>query len=572
MALRVEQRLLQDKTIYEWPREDSNEGDGHNELNQNLDFASFQADYIDIIPSKWTAITMTLSETREEIIICKIRTGQAPLVLRLPLNRSNSLESEEESFGFDEGKAELQDIIRLTNESTHGAQDLSQKGARTKWWDARIALDARLKDLLTNIENIWLGGFRGIFSQEAQNQGLLARLQQSLQRILDKHLPSRQKVGSRNHPARLQFDQRVIELFVGLGDPSDAHDLDEPLMDLLYFIVDILQFHGERNAYDEVDFDSVRILRSSYQTVRYADSSQIAVETTDALRHYHQAVHDENASQPEQHTILILDRHLHCFPWESLPCLRGNAVSRLPSLGCLRDRILLQRNSEGSSDSSPSADDRIYVNRTVGASILNPGGDLKATQSKFEQPLRDLSSWETSIQKEPTEAEMKSFLENREIVLYFGHGSGSQYIRSRTIKKLDRCAVALLMGCSSGTLTEAGDFESYGTPTNYMHAGSPAVLATLWDVTDKDIDRFSQTVLEEWGLFGKSQQPLSSSPTKRSAKQKGKSNVSNAQCVSNGERLQVSLDEAVSRGRDSCILKYLNGAAPVVYGVPVFLS
>ena len=226
-------------------------------------------------------------------------------------------------------------------------------------------------------------------------------------------------------------------------------------------------------------------------------------------------------------------------------------------------------------DHEAQSGDKLYVSRKMGASVLNPGGDLSATQSKFEEPLQDLLGWETVVQKEPSESEMKSLLEDHEVFLYFGHGSGSQYIRSRTIKRLDRCAVALLMGCSSGAMTEAGDFESYGTPMNYMHAGSPAVLATLWDVTDKDIDRFSQTVLEEWGLFGKPRPALSSSPVKRSTKQKGKSkavDVHESEELRGEEKGQVSLDEAVSRGRDSCILKYLNGAAPIVYGVPVFLS
>lgn len=230
-----------------------------------------------------------------------------------------------------------------------------------------------------------------------------------------------------------------------------------------------------------------------------------------------------------------------------------------------------QQDKEGQ-DSLPSFGDRINVNRNNGASVLNPGSDLKNTQSKFEGPLQNLPGWETLVQKEPTESELKALLENREVLLYFGHGSGSQYIRSRTIKRLERCAVALLMGCSSGALTEAGDFESYGTPMNYMHGGSSAVLATLWDVTDKDIDRFSQTVLEEWGLFEKSQPPVASSPVKQSVKQKAKSKVNNIQEARNEGKLAVSLDEAVARGRDSCILKYLNGAAPVVYGVPVFLS
>lgn len=289
------------------------------------------------------------------------------------------------------------------------------------------------------------------------------------------------------------------------------------------------------------------------------------IDIIDALRHYHQAVVNEQSNESEKHTILILDKNLHCFPWESLPCIKGHSVTRLPSLGCLRDRILQQRRN------STRTDGRIYARRNNGASILNPGGDLTATQGKFEEALQELSSWECIVQREPTEAEMKTCLESKDIFLYFGHGSGGQYIRSRTIKKLDKCAVALLMGCSSGALTEAGDFEPYGTPMNYMHAGCPAMLATLWDVTDKDIDRFSQTVLEKWGLFGGHQSPVSSSPVKKGTRQTGKSRAKDVEKAESDESKLMSLDQAVAQGRDSCILRYLNGAAPVVYGVPVYL-
>ena len=290
------------------------------------------------------------------------------------------------------------------------------------------------------------------------------------------------------------------------------------------------------------------------------------VDVIDALRQYHQAVENEQGNESEKHTILILDKHLHCFPWESLPCIRDHAVSRLPSLGCLRDRILQQRRNP------ESIDDRIYARKNMGASILNPGDDLKATQAKFEEPLREFPGWECIIQREPTEAEMRTCLESNDIFLYFGHGSGGQYIRSRTIKKLDRCAVALLMGCSSGALTEAGEFEPYGTPMSYMHAGSPAILATLWDVTDKDIDRFSHTVLEKWGLFESQQPPVLGSPVKKGVKQKGKGRAKKTEKVEEVESRPISLDQAVAQSRDSCILRYLNGAAPVVYGVPVYLS
>lgn len=252
--------------------------------------------------------------------------------------------------------------------------------------------------------------------------------------------------------------------------------------------------------------------------------------------------------------------------------MRGKAVTRLPSLGCLRDRILQLRQKMVIKETPLAGDGKFFVNRNSGTSILNPGGDLVATQSKFEEQLQRLSGWETTVKIEPRESEMKTALDNHEIFLYFGHGSGGQYIRSRTIKKLDKCAVALLMGCSSGALTEAGDFEPYGTPMNYMQAGCPAVVATLWDVTDKDIDRFSQTTLEKWGLFGEAQPPLCASPVKKSAKQKGKSRIRDVDNIERLEPKRMSLDEAVAQGRESCILGYLNGAAPVVHGIPIFLS
>ena len=254
--------------------------------------------------------------------------------------------------------------------------------------------------------------------------------------------------------------------------------------------------------------------------------------------------------------------------------MKGQSISRLPSLSCLRQRILQQRKQQDGRPDIQRAADGLHVHRHDGAFILNPAGDLTNTQENFEDRLQGLSGWEGIVETRPQEADFKGYLENHDVFLYFGHGSGSQYIRSRTIKKLGQCAVSLLMGCSSGALTEAGKLEPYGPPIDYMHAGCPALLANLWDVTDKDIDRFAQSVLEKWGLFEKGQQPaLRSSPVKKSARQKGKGKVKDAPRIDEGEtKTPVSLDEAVAQSRDACILKYLNGAAPVIYGIPVFLD
>ena len=257
LAIQVECKLPNGKEASDWPKDDAVECQKSAQMHEELELSTFQAEYIDIIPLDWNVVSMTLSQERDEILISKIRSGQTPFILRLPLNRHNSLDQDEETFGYDQGRAEMQDLISLANISAHSAQDFSQKGAKTEWWERRATLDARLKDLLINMESIWLGGFKAVFSQKAQSPAFLSRFQQSLQNILDKHLPSRQKLGRGGQSSRVALDSRVLELFVGLGNPSDSNDLDEPLVDLLYFVVDILQFNGERNAYDEIDFDSV---------------------------------------------------------------------------------------------------------------------------------------------------------------------------------------------------------------------------------------------------------------------------------------------------------------------------
>jgi separase len=489
------------------------------------DTSRFQKDYIDIIPKSWTVISVSLSDSNHELSITKFQAGFNPFILRLPLGRHNSMDADEQ------GRSELLEVIELANESAHDAHGRTGRDARQAWWEEREALDARLRDLLENIEKVWLGGFTGIFSQHARRPELLARFQKSFQNILDKHLPSRQKIGKKNNVPRITLDSQILELFIGLGDASDEDcDFSEPLTDLLYFVVDVLQFHGELNAYAEIDFDS------------------IVVETHDALRSYHEAVRGSNQIDEGRHTILILDKALHAFPWESLPCMDGLAVSRLPSLGCLRERIV------GQDQNMPkNAPDGHYISRGNGTYILNPSGDLKHTQSTFQKPLESLTSWGGIIDREPSEDEVKTALASHDLLLYFGHGSGAQYIRAREIKKLDKCAVTMLMGCSSGALVETGLFEPYGPPTDYMHAGCPALVATLWDVTDKDIDRFAQSTFEQWGLF----EPGTAG--------KGKGRMKAEQSG------RMSLVEAVAKGRKACNLRYLNAASVCVYGVPVYL-
>lgn len=577
----------------EWPEELKSAETRRTSLSPVVDMTKFQRKFIDIIPQEWSVVSISLSDNNHDLCISKLRAGQSPFVIRLPLERATSRDADSEVFNFQQGRTELMDIIKRANSTCHDKRDFSVKGAKTAWWAERNALDVQLRELLEKIESVWLGGFKGIFSQQRLHPELLSRFQTSFQTILDKYLPSRRQVRgkktARSGTSRVALDTRILELFIGLGDASaEDCDFDEMLNDLLYFVVDILQFHGERNAYDEIDFDTM------------------VVETMDALHCYHADAKDVDAAGSRGHTILVLDKALHTFPWESMPCLDELAVSRVPSLACLRRLILEQRpSSHSTSETDNASQEGHHVSIDNGTCILNPGGDLKTTQAFFETPLSASlgSSWQTIQGKPPTEGEFEETLASSDILLYMGHGGGAQYIRNRQIRRLEKCrATALLMGCSSASLTDVGDFELYGLIWSYMLAGCPAVVGTLWDVTDRDIDLYTGRLYEEWGLVkrgafqatetkakGKSKEKIAASgnegghtatTTKRSASRKravaAAEQQQDGECDSDTacEYGDASLPEAVTRARNAgvCKLKYLNAAAVCVYGIPVYVD
>ena len=79
--------------------------------------------------------------------------------------------------------------------------------------------------------------------------------------------------------------------------------------------------------------------------------------------------------------------------------------------------------------------------------------------------------------------------------LYFGHGAGEPYLpREALLNQCDSPSLlkwSVLMGCSSASLKRHGYFDADGAVYAHVLAGARAAVGNLWDVTDKDIDRFS---------------------------------------------------------------------------------
>jgi len=161
------------------------------------------------------------------------------------------------------------------------------------------------------------------------------------------------------------------------------------------------------------------------------------------------------------------------------------------------------------------------------------------------------------------------------------------------MQNLDKCAATLLMGCSSGSLTYKGCYAPQGAPLSYLIAGSPAVISNLWDVTDKDIDRFGKAMLTSW-LQEESLAALENCPrcnqlvkefgcleiddrrddtlpkARRNGFKSKKSQHSSdkASCKVCGRKRIASF---MSEARDACKLPFLIGASPVCYGVPTVI-
>lgn len=521
---------------------------GKSELQEML--LLYKARFVDFLPPKWAAVSISVCSETGSLVLSRFEKNKDPFLLNLPLNRHNCRDANEEFFSFEHGLMQLHEIIELSNAtaSAKRTSTIRTKEERQSWWKERYELDQRLQELLHDAEYCWIGGFLGIFSTERPFSHLMEKFSKQFVNILRTHLPSRNwvmgggrrrgaasKRGGNRKPVNkaggetngqagleeieIQIDPKLFELFVGLGDPESIED-PGMLEDLAYFILDTLQFHGERNAYDEIEMD------------------QFLVDIEELLKTYHvqasSMTEDDIKENSIEHIVLVLDKKSQAFPWESIPSLRQKSVTRVPSFTILENLL-----------SQVSSDLNLVTNRDNNNChyVLNPGKDLPRTQERFQSTFEAMSGWTGLTAKPPTEVEVSTMLEKGDVFVYMGHGGGQQYIRSAKIKGLARCCPTLLLGCSSGALEEAGDYEPWGTPVSYLVAGCPMLVANMWDVTDKDIDRFSFGMLERWGAFPASNPGLKT----------------------------MSIGEAIKNSRDECNLKFLNGAAPIVYGLPLTL-
>lgn len=504
---------VSDADDFDWPELESPVSEPETQLEeywstlrqqyQADDFLQMEYD-LSSLPPTWAVVSITVTNDKNTMLVSRHQNGRDPLVFCIPLDRQGRREGEDEAelFTFDAGMTELQAIMDGNEASIRAIKGCTTQEDKKTWWRDRIAIDTRLGELLATIEFCWLGAFKTVLNPGAEyDAAAFATFKERLDRIFQTALSG----GSERRTTRVQLNDTLLECFATLSSKCK----DEEIEDLVYFVLDQYQFNGVPVALAELDFD------------------QLGVDVKSALSDLETASMFKTSPQEEEHLLLALDKNVQGIPWESIPILRGRAVSRIPSLP-----FLLHTR-------------RAAIDRRSAEYYLNPSGDLTGTQARFKSRMQALErkhGWTGLTAEKPSEAQVLQALEEKDLVVYCGHGGGEEYVRGHKIRQLRRCATTMLWGCSSGLLRDQGDLDRTGTPLDYILAGCPCLVGNLWDVTDKDIDRLTEVVLDQLGLGD------------------------------DEPHEKKSIVQAVSSARANTKLQYLTGAAPVVYGIPVYFD
>ncbi|KAF9764356.1 Separin [Nosema granulosis] len=196
-----------------------------------------------------------------------------------------------------------------------------------------------------------------------------------------------------------------------------------------------------------------------------------------------------------EHVILVLDEKSTNFPWEHTAFLKDKHVYRIPSLEFLENREIITTVESISW-------------------IVDPENNLEGTRKRITNFLS---------QKNFNKDE-----ENFKVLLYFGHGGGSKYLKNIKNK------ILFLFGCCSSRILNITNFKRNGKAIDHLIRGN-TLIGCLWEVTDKDLDLISMKIIDS--LFS-------------------------------GRCIACIVKEAIGVSK----LKYLNGCSLVVYGVPTVLK
>lgn len=206
------------------------------------------------------------------------------------------------------------------------------------------------------------------------------------------------------------LDDVMVECFSTLSPKCQ----DEELEDLVYFILDLYQFHGVPVAIAEVDIDQVVV---DIRTMLEEHSTKRTKESTRA--NAAKGKTEPSSTPSDDHLFLVLDKNVQGLPWESMPILRGRSVSRIPGVDFLHDRVAFAKLKREARGQIHKSEDGAAVDASSGYYILNPSGDLGRTEDRFRDWSKDMRKmgWDGVVGRPMSEQEFVNALRTRDLVV-----------------------------------------------------------------------------------------------------------------------------------------------------------
>ncbi|XP_063806795.1 separin [Pseudophryne corroboree] len=374
-------------------------------------------------------------------------------------------------------KVPLSSTLQEFDEIQKQQKTINNLTDKKEWWEGRTALDSRMKALIQSLDEQVLGCWKVLLSPPCSAPAV------------DEEAKALSKALSLCGWKRTE----LAHLKVILGG---CHCLTQ---------------------------EQVRSITQGFGGSRAEQAQELLQKAIDRLK--------LKSKPTEGHMVLVLDMHLQKLPWESMPCLLAKSVTRLPSLHFLLNYGLLKKHQPQSTLVHGVDPKKTFY-------VLNPHSNLPGTEERFRDWFKNEPGWKGVIRSTPKAEEIQSALTKQDLYIYVGHGAGAHFLDVQTLQRLDCNAVVLLFGCSSAALAVRGDLEGAGIVLKYVMAGCPLVVGNLWDVTDREIDRYTVAFLQGWLKAGSS----------------------------------ASLLKYLSESRQAPKLKSIIGAAPVAYGLPVALQ
>jgi len=205
-------------------------------------------------------------------------------------------------------------------------------------------------------------------------------------------------------PSQFSLEEAIVRCFSALSPKCR----DEELEDVVYFVLDLYQFHGVPVAIAEIDIDQVVI-----------DLRAVLEEYAAKVSKQDKAAKASMTSEDE-HLFLILDKNVQGLPWESIPILRGRSVSRIPGVQFLHDRLAFAKCRREAVGQRFNPKDGAPIDPRKGYYILNPSGDLGRTEERFKDWASGMkkAGWDGIVGQSVSEQQFVNALQSQDLVVY----------------------------------------------------------------------------------------------------------------------------------------------------------